>query len=69
MPWRISGVLLPDGQGLIFPNGYYLQTGEFKIFDQDLRNMRFEQRIPAPNGEDFFYVFHNYNYGTYVLLH
>ncbi|MFT6357312.1 MAG: hypothetical protein ACJAYJ_001525 [Saprospiraceae bacterium] len=34
-----------------------------------MRNMRFEQRIPAPNGEDFFYVFHNYNYGTYVLLH
>jgi hypothetical protein len=64
-----SGVLLPDGHGLIFPNGYYLQTGEFKIFDQDLRDMRFEQRIPAPNGEDFFYVFYNYNYGTYVLLH
>jgi len=64
-----SGVLLPDGHGLIFPNGYYLQTGEFKLFDQSLPQMRFEQRIAAPNGEDFFYVFYNANQGAYILMH
>ena len=64
-----SGVLLPDGHGLIFPNGYYLQTGEFKIFDQDLQNMRFEHRVAAPNGEDFLYIFYNYHLGVYILLH
>ncbi|MEN0003120.1 MAG: DNA repair ATPase, partial [Bacteroidota bacterium] len=64
-----SGILLPDGHGLIFPNGYYLQTGEFKIFDPDLRNKHFVERINSPNGEDYLYVFHNIKKGTYVLMH
>ncbi len=63
-----SGVLLPDGQGLIFANGYYLQTGEFKIFDAGLRKMRFDQRIISPNGEDYLYAFRNVEEGTYRLL-
>jgi hypothetical protein len=61
--------LLPDGHGLIFANGFYLQTGEFKIFDPDLRNKHFIQRVASPNGEDYLYVFHNISKGTYVLLH
>lgn len=64
-----SGILLPDGHGLIFPNGYYLQTGEFKIFDPDLRNKRFINRVSSPNGEDYLYIFNNLAKGTYVLLH
>ncbi len=63
-----SGVLLPDGQGLIFANGFYLQTGEFKIFDESLRKMRFDQRITSPNGEDYLFVFRNATEGSYVLL-
>ena len=51
-------VLLPDDHGLIFPNGYYLQTGEQKTFETNFGNMLFERRIAAPNGEDFLYVFH-----------
>ncbi|OQY26988.1 MAG: AAA family ATPase [Candidatus Cloacimonetes bacterium 4572_55] len=61
-------VLLPDENGLIFSNGYYLQTGEFKQFDHDLRNMVFEKRIESSNGEDFLYVFYNREEGTYILL-
>ncbi len=63
-----SGVLLPDNHGLIFSNGYYLQTGEFKIFDNKISDKTFEKRIASPNGEDFIYVFYNQKKGTYVLL-
>lgn len=64
-----SGVLLPDQHGLIFANGYYLQTGEFKLFDPDMRNKQFKKRVISPNGEDFLYVFYNNHTGSYVLLH
>jgi hypothetical protein len=61
-------VLLPDGQGLIFPHGFYLQTGDNKLFDNGLREMLFEKRVVSPNGEDFLYVFYNKDQGTYLLL-
>ena len=63
-----SGVLLPDQHGLIFANGYYLQTGEFKIFSPDLNNLLFKKRIASPNGEDFLYVFYNLDSAVYVLM-
>lgn len=61
-------ILLPDDHGLIFPNGYYLQSGEYKMFDIQLKNMLFEQRIPSPNGEDFQYFFYNRETGVYLIL-
>jgi hypothetical protein len=61
-------VLLPDGQGLIFAHGFYLQTGEGKLFEKGLRDMLFEKRIASPNGEDFLYVFFNKEQGAYLLL-
>ena len=63
-----SCVLLPDDQGLMFSKGYYLQSGEFKIFDIGLENMLFERRITSINGEDFIYVFYNREEGIYLLL-
>ncbi len=63
-----SCVLLPDNQGLIFANGYYLQTGEMKLFDNELADMQFIHRITSPNGEDYLYVFYNTQDGVYVLL-
>ncbi|MCR9250126.1 MAG: DNA repair ATPase [bacterium] len=63
-----SCILLPDDHGIIFSNGYYLQNGEFKQFDNDLSNMIFEKRIDAPNGEDYLYVFYNRLEGIYLLL-
>ncbi|MEM7165779.1 MAG: DNA repair ATPase [Planctomycetota bacterium] len=63
-----SCVLLPDGHGLIFADGYYLQTGELKLFDNQLRNMMFERRVTSPNGEDYLYVFYHRRSGEYVLL-
>lgn len=61
-------VLLPEGHGLIFPKGYYLQTGEFKQFETDMQDMIFERRISSPNGEDHLYIFYNRESGAYVLL-
>lgn len=63
-----SCVLLPDDHGIIFSNGYHLQTGETKIFDNHLTNMLFERRIASPNGEDYLYVFYNRLTGVYILM-
>ena len=61
-------VLLPEGHGLVFPKGYYLQTGQIKQFETDIKDLVFEKRISSPNGEDFLYVFFNRQNGVYVLL-
>jgi len=71
--WRVdtladSCVLLPDDHGVIFANGYSLQTGEHKVFESNLQGMSFERSLEAPNGEDFLYVFYNRATGTYALL-
>lgn len=61
-------ILLPDDHGIIFSNGYYLQTGEFKQFESGLSDMHFDRRIQSPNGEDYLYIFYNPPSGTYILL-
>ncbi|MFN3405318.1 MAG: DNA repair ATPase [Cytophagaceae bacterium] len=63
-----SCVLLPDAQGLIFSKGYYLQTGEYKLFENELQGLKFEKRISSPNGEDHLYVFYHSDNGAYILL-
>lgn len=61
-------ILLPDDHGLIFPHGYYLQSGEYKVFDNNLENLVFEKRITSPNGEDYLFVFYHQEEGIYLLL-
>lgn len=63
-----AAILLPDNHGLIFSNGYYLQTGEYKIFENTLDGLQFQERIASPNGEDFMYVFYEDTSGQYVLI-
>ncbi|WP_193212919.1 DNA repair ATPase [Luteolibacter marinus] len=63
-----SCVLLPDDQGIIFANGYLLQTGEVKTFDHGVLDMRFERKVASANGEDVLYSFYNRPAGEYVLL-
>ncbi|WP_052573530.1 DNA repair ATPase [Haloferula sp. BvORR071] len=63
-----SCVLLPDDQGVIFANGYLLQSGEVKTFDHGLLDMRYERKVASANGEDVLYSFYNRAAGTYVLL-
>ncbi len=61
-------ISLPEDHGLIFSSGYYLQSGQHKIFENDLTGLMYEKRIVAPNGEDYLYVFYSRRTGHYVLL-
>jgi hypothetical protein len=61
-------VLLPDDQGIIYPGGYYLQTGESKQFDHGLSDMCYERTLAATNGEDFLYLFYGRESATFVQL-
>ncbi|MCS7483093.1 DNA repair ATPase [Umezawaea endophytica] len=59
---------LPEDQGLIFPGGYYLETGVNKTFDTDVESLEFERVIRSTNGEDVLYVFHARSEGRSLLL-
>ena len=61
-------ILLPDDQGIIFPTGFYLHTGEYKIFTNSIPNVKFQQKITSPNGEDYLYVFYSPQEGIYNLM-
>ncbi|WCM40956.1 DNA repair ATPase [Flavobacterium sp. CBA20B-1] len=63
-----SAILLPDNQGIIFSNGYYLQNGTHKVFDSQLENVQFLRKIASPNGEDFLYVFNHRESNTFILM-
>lgn len=63
-----SAILLPDNQGIIFSNGYYLQNGTHKVFDAQFEQVSFLRRIASPNGEDFLYIFCQEETNTYILL-
>lgn len=65
---RDTCVLLPDDHGVIFPTGYYLQTGEYHIFDNSIPNVRFQEKVTSPNGEDYLYVFYSAKSGLYNLM-
>ncbi|MHB8129945.1 MAG: DNA repair ATPase, partial [Mobilitalea sp.] len=60
-------VLLPGNHGLIFPKGYYLQNGEYKIFEVPVLNSVFDQMISSSNGEDYQYIFYNIESGIYLV--
>ena len=63
-----SCIFLPEDHGIIFANGYYLQTGQNKTFESGLTELKFERRIASPNGEDYLYAFYNQSTGEYALL-
>lgn len=63
-----SCALLPEDHGLVFPDGYYLATGELKQFEARDLPMVLERVIHAPSGEDSLYVFFRPETGQYALL-
>ena len=63
-----SCIRLPEDQGIVFPGGYYLQTGDFKVFEGIGEGLQFKRAIRSPNGEDVLYVFHRRAEGAYVLF-
>ncbi|MGL5353151.1 MAG: DNA repair ATPase, partial [Clostridium sp.] len=62
-----SCILLPDNHGLIFPKGYYMQSGEYKVFDVESENSIFDEVITSSNGEDYQYIFYNIDSGLYLV--
>ncbi len=63
-----SCALLPEDHGLIFPDGFYLATGDLKRFEGRERDLVLERVVHAPNGEDSLYVFYSRSTGEYVLM-
>ncbi len=61
-------VELPENHGIVFPGGYYLHTGEYRLFDGDTSDLIYERMIPSPNGEDVLYVFYRQQEGAHELL-
>lgn len=53
-----SCVQLPENHGIVFPGGFYLQTGDYKTFAESHDGLRFKRAIRSPNGEDVLYVFY-----------
>lgn len=64
----LSCVSLPEEQGIIFPGGFVLQTGEAKVFEANVGGLVFHKKIVSPNGEDVLYVFFEPINGSYVLF-
>jgi len=59
---------LPEDHGIIFPGGYYLSSGDHKIFEHETSDLDFQRAVKSPNGEDVLYVFHRQRDGHYVLF-
>ncbi|RBP51016.1 DNA repair ATPase [Arenicella xantha] len=63
-----SCIGLPEGHGIIFPGGIYLDTGESKSFPDDINGLTFKRMIRSPNGEDVLYVFYEQVEGKFGLF-
>lgn len=59
---------LPDDQGVVFPGGYVLATGEHKTYELDTTGLEFEREVRSPYGEDVLYAFHARAEGRALLL-
>ena len=61
-------IQLPEDHGIIFPGGYYLQSGEHKSFEDKAEDLQLHRVMKSPNGEDFLYIFYEPNEGQYALF-
>ena len=64
---------LPEDQGIVFPGGYCLASGAYKIFEgvagaDDGAALEFERTVRSPNGEDVLFTFHARETGRALLL-
>lgn len=63
-----SCVQLPEDHGIVFPGGYYLQSGEYKTYSDEVAGLKFKRSLRSPNGEDVLYVFYEQTDGIIALL-
>ena len=61
-------VQLPEDHGIIFPGGYYLQSGQTRKFEDNADDLEFHRQIKSPNGEDVLFVFYEPKEGRYALF-
>ncbi|MDP2633901.1 MULTISPECIES: DNA repair ATPase [unclassified Pseudoalteromonas] len=61
-------VTLPEDHGIIFPGGYYLQSGQARSFEEQIDDLEFHRHVKSPNGEDVLYVFYEPSEGRYALF-
>jgi DNA repair ATPase/dynein-related subfamily AAA family protein len=59
---------LPEDHGLLFPGGYYLDSGDYKIFEGETADLEFHRKMASPNGEDVLFIFYGQRDGRYVLF-
>ncbi|WP_258177236.1 DNA repair ATPase [Streptomyces solincola] len=60
---------LPDDQGVVFPGGYCLATGEVRTFDTARTDgLRLERVVRSPGGDQVLYAFHAHAEGRALLL-
>lgn len=60
-------VTLPQNNGIVFGNGYYLSKGEFKLFEEGKKE-NYLKTIKSPNGEDFIIVYYSSYNNAYSLF-
>lgn len=65
---QYSIILLPENQGVIYPNGYALQTGEIRVIASEDKPVYFKRRIIGNNGENFMFVFYDEQSYDYILI-
>ncbi len=63
-----SCVQLPEDHGVVFPGGYYLQSGDYKVYGDEYPGLQFKRSIRSPNGEDVLFIFYEQVSGTVALL-
>jgi len=63
-----SCVQLPEEQGVIFPGGFYLESGDHKKFTDEVAGLEFKRMYRSPNGEDVLYVFYEPIDGVLALF-
>ena len=62
-----SCIELPESHGIVFPNGLYLENGNYKVFDEESSNLTYYKTLSSPNGEDYMFVFYDPYEGFYSL--
>ncbi|WP_427921676.1 DNA repair ATPase [Streptomyces sp. cg40] len=59
---------LPEEQGIVFPGGYCLATGECKTFETPTDGLELERIVRSPNGEDVLFGYRARGSGRSLLL-
>lgn len=63
-----SCVILPQQQGILLPDGWALQSGEYRRFETVPPDFHYDRRTVSTTGEDHLFSFYKEDTGEYTLL-